>query len=72
MRAVGQETLEPRFGFRYGIGLSDTGDSEAAPARIVDERSLDLVSAGYFAQRMILSKNRFPSPIGDRLFGIML
>jgi hypothetical protein len=46
MRAVGEETLEPRFGFRRGVRTGDAGDVEAARTRLRDERCLDLIGVG--------------------------
>ena len=42
MRAVGEETLQPRFGFRYRIWLGNADRVEAARARLDDERGFDL------------------------------
>ncbi len=42
MCAVGEEALEPRFGFRYRIGPCDAGDVEAAFARAFDQGGLDV------------------------------
>ena len=46
MRAVGEETLEPRFGFRHRIGTCDAGGVEAARTRLRDESFLDLIGVG--------------------------
>ena len=39
--AVGEKTLQPRLGFRHGVGLGDAGHVEAACPRVFDERALD-------------------------------
>ena len=43
MRAVGEKALQPRFGFRHGVGLVDAGHVEAVRVRLGDQRGLDLV-----------------------------
>ena len=50
MRAVGEKTLEPRFGFRHGVGRGDAGNVEAARMRVLDQRGFDL--------RRIVQKSR--------------
>jgi hypothetical protein len=37
MRAVGEKTLEPRFGLRHRIGTRNAGDVEAARMRVFDD-----------------------------------
>ncbi len=42
MRAFGEEAVEPRFGFRRGIGARNAGDVEAAFLRFREKRYLDV------------------------------
>lgn len=42
MRAVGEETFEPRPGFGHGVGPRHAGDVEAALAGTLDQRALDV------------------------------
>jgi hypothetical protein len=46
MCAVGEEALEPRFGFGHCVGLGDAGDIEAAQLRLLAQRSFDLGRIG--------------------------
>jgi hypothetical protein len=41
MRAIGDEFIEPRLGFRHRIGPGDACDIEAARARLRDQRTLN-------------------------------
>jgi hypothetical protein len=46
MRPVGEETLEPRFRFRYCVGSDHAGNVEAVRARQLDESGLDVRRIG--------------------------
>jgi hypothetical protein len=64
MRAVGDEAVEPRFGFGHCVRFGETNRVEATRTRLFDQGGFDFVRIGHFILRVILSENRFP------LFGI--